>query len=79
MVPKTSDDFPDPDTPVKTVSLRLGMSREMSSRLFSLAPRTSMTSWLFAATCREPGCSITPSMLIAGRRLEVSGLILPFP
>jgi hypothetical protein len=49
MVPNTSDDFPDPETPVNTVSRRLGMSREMSARLFSLAPRTWITSWLSAA------------------------------
>ena len=41
-----ADDLPDPDTPVNTVSRRLGMSRETSARLFSLAPRTSITSWL---------------------------------
>ncbi len=49
IVPNTSDDLPDPDTPVNTVSLRLGMSSEMSARLFSRAPRTSITSWLSAA------------------------------
>ncbi len=43
MVPKTREDLPEPDTPVKTVSRRLGMSREMSVRLFSRAPRTWMT------------------------------------
>ena len=34
---------------MNTVSLRLGMSSEMSARLFSLAPRTSIMSWLSAA------------------------------
>lgn len=43
IVPKTSEDFPEPDTPVKTVSRRLGMSTETSRRLFARAPRTSMT------------------------------------
>ena len=43
-VPNTSDDFPDPETPVKTTSWRFGMSTEMSLRLFSRAPRTAMTS-----------------------------------
>ena len=42
MVSKTSDDLPEPDTPVTTVSLRLGMSTDTSRRLFSRAPRTSM-------------------------------------
>src|ERR1700691_6282895 len=42
MVSNTSDDFPEPETPVKTVILRRGMSREMFCRLFSRAPRTWM-------------------------------------
>ena len=42
IVPNTSDDLPDPETPVKTVIARLGMSTETSRRLFSRAPRTSM-------------------------------------
>lgn len=42
IVPKTSEDFPDPETPVKTVIFRLGMSRETFLRLFSRAPRISM-------------------------------------
>jgi hypothetical protein len=42
MVPKTSDDLPEPETPVKTVIFFLGMSRETFLRLFSRAPRTSM-------------------------------------
>lgn len=60
MVPKTREDFPEPETPVKTVSRRLGMSSEMSARLFSLAPRTSITSWLSAAAwpCRAPWSSV---------------------
>jgi hypothetical protein len=52
MVPNTSDDFPDPETPVNTVRRRLGMSREMSARLFSLAPRTWIRSWLSAGAGR---------------------------
>jgi extradiol dioxygenase family protein len=49
MAPNAREDFPDPETPVNTVSRRLGRSREMSARLFSLAPRTWITSWLSAA------------------------------
>lgn len=48
MVPKTREDLPEPETPVKTVSRRLGMSSETSTRLFSRAPRTSITLWLSA-------------------------------
>ena len=38
MVSRQSDDFPEPDTPVNTVILCLGMSTEMFFRLFSVAP-----------------------------------------
>ncbi|GAA2658819.1 hypothetical protein GCM10010400_15920 [Streptomyces aculeolatus] len=48
MVPKTSEDLPDPETPVKTESRRLGMSSEMPARLFARAPRTLITSWVSA-------------------------------
>src|SRR4051794_40284026 len=43
MVSKTSDDLPEPDTPVKTVIFRLGMRTETFFRLFSRAPAISMT------------------------------------
>src|SRR4029079_16634647 len=42
IVPNTSELFPDPETPVNTVSRRFGMSRLMSRRLFSRAARASM-------------------------------------
>src|SRR3990172_5479491 len=42
IVSNTSELLPEPDTPVKTVSRRFGMSRLMPRRLFSRAPRTSM-------------------------------------
>src|ERR671935_3135007 len=38
MVSKASDDFPDPERPVKTTSLSRGMVRSMSLRLCSRAP-----------------------------------------
>jgi hypothetical protein len=60
MVPKTRDDLPEPDTPVNTVSRRFGMSRSMPVRLFSRAPRTSITSWVSAARLGE----VIPSFLI---------------
>src|SRR5699024_10092039 len=49
MVPKTSELLPDPETPVKTVRRRLGISTLMSLRLFSRAPWTRMRSWRSAA------------------------------
>src|SRR5688500_3699354 len=51
MVPNTSDDLPDPETPVNTVSRRLGISTLTSFRLFSRAPWTRIRSWL-SAVCR---------------------------
>lgn len=44
MVSKTSEDFPDPETPA-TVKRRFGMLTETLRRLFSLAPVTTMASW----------------------------------
>ena len=49
MVAKTSEDLPEPETPVKTVSRRLGISTLTSLRLFSRAPCTRITAWLSAA------------------------------
>ena len=43
MVSKTRLLLPEPETPVKTVSCRFGMSRLTSRRLFSRAPLTVMT------------------------------------
>src|SRR5262245_43307270 len=51
MVPNTSDDLPDPETPVNTVSRRLGISTLTSFRLFTRAPCTRIRSWL-SAECR---------------------------
>jgi hypothetical protein len=48
MVPNTSDDLPDPETPVNTVSRRLGISMLTSLRLFSRAPWTRIRFWLSA-------------------------------
>src|SRR5687768_4695210 len=48
MVPNTSELLPDPDTPVNTVSLRLGSSTFTFFRLFSRAPRTRIRSWVSA-------------------------------
>src|SRR3954451_10204503 len=45
----TRELLPEPETPVKTVSRRLGISTLMSLRLFSRAPCTRMRSWVSAA------------------------------
>ena len=39
MVLNANEDLPDPDTPVKTTNLFFGMSKSISLRLFSRAPR----------------------------------------
>src|SRR3546814_7473550 len=49
IVPNTSELFPDPDTPVNTVSRRFGSSMFTSLRLFTRAPWTRIRSWLSAA------------------------------
>ncbi len=51
MVSNTSELLPEPETPVKTVSRRLGISMLTSLRLFSRAPYTRIRSWL-SASCR---------------------------
>src|SRR5688572_13224290 len=56
MVPNTSDDLPDPETPVNTVSRRLGISTLTSFRLFTRAPWTRIRSWLSA------GCLVEEAM-----------------
>src|SRR6266851_2561288 len=43
MVSKASDDFPDPESPVKTTSLSRGIVRSISFRLCSRAPRMTMS------------------------------------
>jgi len=44
IVSNTIDDFPEPETPVNTVILRLGMVSETFLRLFSRAPVILMNS-----------------------------------
>src|SRR5215475_6321334 len=42
MVSKAREDFPDPETPVTTVSALCGISKSMFFRLWTRAPRTTM-------------------------------------
>src|SRR5688572_6527962 len=51
IVPNTSDDLPEPETPVNTVNRRLGISTLTSFRLFSRAPCTRIRSWRSAGCC----------------------------
>jgi len=48
IVPNTSELLPEPDTPVKTVSRRFGISTLTSLRLLTRAPWTRMRSWVSA-------------------------------
>src|ERR1700733_8284490 len=62
MVSNTIDDFPDPETPVKIVILRLGMRSETFFKLFSRAPRLSMYSCgLIQLTALLPSAPIRAS------------------
>src|SRR6185369_6374892 len=68
MVSKASEDLPDPESPVMTVSRLRGMETEMSLRLCSRAPRTTKNSLAIAPKAtRSPGRGSTGSSL--GSRL----------
>ena len=68
IVPNTSELFPDPETPVKTVSRRFGISMLTSLRLFTRAPCTRMTSW------RSAAC-LTGSVTVMAGRSDVNALV----
>src|SRR5699024_2202278 len=61
IVPNTSELLPEPETPVNTVSRRLGISMLTSRRLLTRDPCTAMRSWL-SAVC--PALMLPP--LLAG-------------
>src|SRR5918912_3985580 len=48
MVSKASEDLPEPETPVTTVSFSTGMVNETFLRLLTRAPRTMIASWLMS-------------------------------
>ena len=58
MVPNTSELLPEPETPVNTVSRRLGISTLMSLRLFTRAPCTRIMSWESAACSERVSVSV---------------------
>ena len=70
IVPNTSELLPEPETPVNTVSRRLGSSTLMSLRLFTRAPCTRIRSWL-SATCRAVFASVLVAVLMVGSPIEV--------
>ena len=74
MVPNTSDDLPDPETPVNTVSRRLGISTLTSFRLFTRAPWTRIRSWLSAGCLEEAMFAmISAGPLVAIRAVQPDG------
>jgi hypothetical protein len=73
IVSNTSELFPDPDTPVKTVSFRFGMSIEMSRRLFSRAPRTRIAPHASLPSRFWTIGPIVPDVAPVSRRRWISG------
>src|ERR671915_128393 len=67
MVPNTSELLPEPETPVNTVSRRLGISMLTFLRLFTRAPCTRIRSWLSAAC----GASDRVSVIVAMRSAQL--------
>src|SRR4051794_26928809 len=61
MVPNTRELLPEPETPVNTVNRRFGISTLTSLRLFTRAPCTRITSWLW----RPAGVGVRGSVLVA--------------
>lgn len=64
MVSKTRELLPEPETPVNTVSRRLGISMLTSLRLFSRAPCTRIRSWWSAACGAAGGASCLVALVI---------------
>src|SRR5262245_14237281 len=75
MVPNTSEDLPEPETPVNTVSRRLGSSTLTSLRLFSRAP------WTRIRSCLPADCGLEEAVLMilssSSGVHEGSGELLP--
>src|ERR1043165_5697795 len=70
IVPKTSELLPEPETPVKAVSRRLGISTLTSLRLLTRAPCTRIRSWLSAAGVCAPFFLLTA--LCSGRLVDAN-------
>src|SRR3954470_6764722 len=64
IVPNTSELLPEPETPVNTVSRRLGSSTLTSLRLFTRAPWTRIRSWLSAACGADDRAPVVVSMAV---------------
>src|SRR5262245_12957093 len=73
MVPNTSDDLPEPETPVNTVNRRLGISTLTSLRLLTRAPRMRIRSCASAACWLEAGMGSIMTQRADGRRVGIEG------
>src|SRR5215213_7741504 len=73
MVSKASEDLPEPETPVTTVSLPTGMENEMFLRLLTRAPRTSMASSIMSLK----DCHATQREISGGRQTHMITRIFP--
>ena len=75
MVSKASDDLPEPDSPVNTISASRGISRSTFFRLCSRAPRTWMVLWPSAGgllTILAMSRGLTPSVQRSHRRSDAA-------
>jgi len=80
IVENTSELLPEPETPVNTVSRRLGISTLTSLRLFTRAPWTRIRSWLSATDEDRDRAPVVPSMLIVSiGRVHPSRASSPIP
>src|ERR1044071_3297355 len=59
MVSKASEDLPEPETPVTTVSFSTGMVNETFFRLLTRAPRTMIASWLMSEIEPSAHCELS--------------------
>ena len=64
IVPNTSELLPEPETPVKTVSRRFGISTLMSLRLLTRAPCTRIRSCRSATCGADDGAAVFVSVVI---------------
>src|SRR5512132_1839054 len=75
IVPNTSELLPEPETPVNTVSRRLGISTLTSLRLLTRAPCTRIRSWLSAACSAGDRVSVLVAVLIVSPSVTARGRV----
>src|SRR3954453_7548428 len=70
IVSNTSELLPEPETPVNTVSRRLGISTLMSLRLLTRAPWTRIRSWLSASGSSGDRAPVLVAVLIGSPSVD---------